>query len=106
MAEHGHNPLSHVLDHDTIEIPWPSPPTYEWQIHLPNILGLRITRFMVMELVAAVLLVAILVPVVSHIRRNPVSRGWFTNMFEAMLLFIRDEVARPAIGGHGADKFL
>ena len=28
------------------------------------------------------------------------------NMFEAMLLFIRDEVARPAIGGHGADRFL
>ena len=28
------------------------------------------------------------------------------NMFEAMILFIRDEVARPAIGGHGADRFL
>ena len=28
------------------------------------------------------------------------------NMFEAMLLFIRDDVARPAIGGHGADRFL
>ena len=28
------------------------------------------------------------------------------NMFEAMLLFIRDQVARPAIGGHGADPFL
>jgi F-type H+-transporting ATPase subunit a len=27
-------------------------------------------------------------------------------MFEAMLLFIRDQVARPAIGGHGADRFL
>ena len=27
-------------------------------------------------------------------------------MFEAMLLFIRDDVARPAIGGHGADRFL
>ena len=27
-------------------------------------------------------------------------------MFEAMILFIRDEVARPAIGGHGADAFL
>ena len=28
------------------------------------------------------------------------------NMFEAMILFIRDQVARPAIGGHGADRFL
>ena len=28
------------------------------------------------------------------------------NMFEAMILFIRDDVARPAIGGHAADRFL
>jgi F-type H+-transporting ATPase subunit a len=27
-------------------------------------------------------------------------------MIEAMLLFIRDDVARPAIGGHAADQFL
>ena len=45
----------------------------------------------------------ILIPVVRHIARQHVSRGWFMNMFEAMILFIRDEVARPAIGGHGAD---
>ena len=47
-----------------------------------------------------------MVPVVRHISRNYISRGWFPNMFEAMLLFIRDDVARPAIGGHGADRFL
>lgn len=106
MAEHGHNPLSHVLDHDTLEIPWPAPPSYEWQIHLPKIAGFQITRFMVMELIAAVLVVLVMIPVVRHIRRNPVSKGWFANMFEAMILFIRDDVARPAIGGHGADRFL
>ncbi len=61
---------------------------------------------MVMELIAGVLMLAILVPVVRHIARTPYSRGWFMNMFEAMILFIRDEVARPAIGGHGADRFL
>src|SRR4051794_21227478 len=99
MAEHGHNPLSHVLDHPTLEIPWPSRPTYELQIPLPNIFGLQITRFMFMELVAAVLVVLAMISVVGHIRRNQVSRGWFSNMFEAMILFIRDEVARPAIGG-------
>ena len=61
---------------------------------------------MVMELVAAILVVLIMIPVVRHPRRHPVDRGWFMNMFEAMFLFIRDEVARPAIGGHGADRFL
>jgi len=106
MAGHSENPLGHVIDHPTIELPWFRPPSYELRIDLPSIAGLQITRFMVMELVAAILMIAILLPVVRHIARSPFSRGWFMNLFEAMLLFIRDEVARPAIGGHGADRFL
>jgi len=106
MAEHTASPLDHVIDHPTIEIPWVSPPKFEWTIDLPPIAGFQITRFMVMELIAAVLIVAIVVPVVRHIARTPYSRGWFMNLFEALLLFIRNDVARPAIGGHGADHFL
>jgi len=102
MAEHSPNPLDHVIDHPTIEIPW----VYEWTPGLPQIAGFQITRFMVMELVVAVLMVSIMVPVVRHIARTPFSRGWFMNMFEAMLLFIRDQLVRPAIGGHAADRFL
>jgi F-type H+-transporting ATPase subunit a len=108
MAGHSDNPLSHVLDSNTIELPWWShhPSRFTYEIHLEPIFGIPITRFMVMELVAAVLMVAVLVPVVRHIARNPVSHGWFMNMIESILMFIRDEVARPAIGGHGADRFL
>jgi F-type H+-transporting ATPase subunit a len=106
MAEHRENPLSHVLDHDTLEIPWFRPPAYELQFKLWNIGGFQITRFMVMEVVVALLMIVVLIPVVKHIARQSVTRGWFMNMFEAVLLFIRDEVARPSIGGHGADRFL
>lgn len=106
MAEHGNDPLSHVIDHSTLDFPWFNAPSYELSILLPKVLGVQITRFMVMELVAAALLTLVMVPVVRHIARNQVSRGWFMNMFEAILLFIRDQIARPAIGGHGADKFL
>jgi F-type H+-transporting ATPase subunit a len=106
MAGHAENPLAHVIDHETIELPWFTPPNFEWTIHLPAPGGFQITRFMVMELLAGFLMLVILVPVVRHIARTHVSRGWFMNMFEAMLLFIRDDVARPAIGGHGADRFL
>ncbi len=106
MAEHSANPLDHVVDHPSLELPWYNPPTYEWKIDLPPIGGFQITRFMVMELVVAVLMLAILIPVVRHIARTPFSRGWFMNMFEAVLLFIRDQIARPAIGGHAADRFL
>jgi len=106
MAELTANPLDHVVDHPTLEIPWVSPPKFELTFDLPRIGGFQITRFMVMEVIAAVLIVSIMVPVVRHIARTPYSRGWFMNMFEAVLLFIRDEVVRPAIGGHGADRFL
>ena len=106
MPGHGANPLEHVLDHPELEIPWVTPPRFELKIHLPQVFGLQITRFMVMELVAAVLVIVVIVPVVRHISRNYVSRGRFANMIEAMLLFIRDDVARPAIGGHAADRFL
>ena len=106
MPGHGPNPLEHVLDNHELEIPWVNPPRFELKIHLPPILGFQITRFMVMELVAALLVIVVMVPVVRHISRNYISRGWFPNMIEAMLLFVRDDVARPAIGGHGADRFL
>lgn len=98
----GHdNPLSHVIDHDTLHFLW-------WEVSLPKIpgLGTPITRFMVMEVVAAVLVVALMVPLAAHVRKNRVSRGWFMNLIESLVLFIRDGIARPAIGGHGADAYL
>ena len=101
-----HDPLAHVVDHPTLEFFWPVGPTYQLELHLPRILGFQITRFMVMELVAAALALAILIPTVRHMRRNNVTKGGLFNAVEAILLFIRDEVARPAIGGHHAEKFL
>jgi F-type H+-transporting ATPase subunit a len=107
MAEHS-NPLTHVADHPNLEIPWWNPPTFERLVPLPEIpgLGFQITRFMVMELIAALLMAAILIPTVRHIAKTRLSRGRFYNAFEALLLFIRDDIARPSIGGHAADRFL
>lgn len=105
MAGHGDSPLAHVVDHPTLELPyWRAP--YGVELALPNIGGLQITRFMVTEVIAAVLVVLVAVPLARHMSRQSVTRGWFLNLFEAMTLFIRDDVARPAIGGHGADRFL
>ena len=105
MAGHSDSPLAHVVDHPTLELPhWSAP--YGVELDLPNIAGFQITRFMVTEVIAAVLVVLVMIPLARHVARQHVSRGWFMNMFEAMALFIRDDVARPAIGGHAADKFL
>jgi F-type H+-transporting ATPase subunit a len=116
MPGHNESPLSHVVDHPTLELPrlwlpwrdaaedWRFP--HAWEIHLPQIGGIQITRFMVTELIAAILVVLVIVPLARHVARRHVSHGVFMNAFEGMVLFIRDQVARPAIGGHGADKFL
>src|SRR4051812_39798249 len=103
MAGHGDNPLAHVIDHPTLELPWYPHPV---EVVLPNLGGFQVTRFMVTEVVAALLVVLVVVPLTRHVARQHVTKGWFLNMFEAMVLFIRDDVARPAIGGHGADRFL
>ncbi len=100
MAEHDNNPLSHVVDHSTLEIPFTG-----GEIDLP----FGITRFMVMEVVAAVLVILVVVPLARHVAKHRVTRGKFWNMFEAILLFIRDGIARPAIDGkdhgeHGHDE--
>jgi F-type H+-transporting ATPase subunit a len=97
---HAHNPLDHVVDHPSLDLP------ILGEIDLPVVFGLQITRFMVMEVVAAVLVAAIMIPLARHVARNRVTRGPFWNIFEAMVVFIRDGIARPAIGGHGADDFL
>jgi F-type H+-transporting ATPase subunit a len=104
---HKESPLHHVMDSPQLEFPWGKDgmlvdlPT----IHL-GLFDLQITRFMVMELVAALLIAGIIIPLARHIAKNPITRGRFLNAFEVLVLFIRDGVARPAIGGHDADRFL
>ena len=131
----GHNPLdpnelfSHVEDSDElhvpriltpdksghIKIPQPlktEPPIYEARTGQPIIdsnfkpLDLKITKFMIIELVAAILLCVFFIGLAQALRGGALPRGRFRNMLEAMLLYFRDKVARPCIGGHDADKFV
>jgi F-type H+-transporting ATPase subunit a len=106
MPEHGHSPLTHVVDQPTLELPAFRYP-YGWEFNLEQATRpLGLTRFMFSELVAAVLVAVVAILLARHVRREQVTRGRFMNIFEAMALFIRDQVARPAIGGHAADAFL
>ena len=99
-----HSPLDHVVDNTFLEIPvlgnYPLP-----RISL-GFTSFQLTRFMVMELLAAALIILIIVPMARHVARRPVTKGPLLNAFEAMLLYIRDVVVRPTIGGHDADAFL
>jgi F-type H+-transporting ATPase subunit a len=55
--------------------------------------------------VAAILIVLIFVPLARKLAKGP-PKGRFWNMFEALILFIRNQVVRPAVGSHDAARFL
>ena len=83
------NPLEHIVDHAyrTVQVG-----------------GLELTvlsKHVVVELIAAVLLVIVLCSVAR--RREPVPRG-LANFFEAICQYLRTHVALPALGEH-TDRF-
>jgi F-type H+-transporting ATPase subunit a len=90
----------HVQDANAFELPFGK------TIELPAIYGHQITKFMFLELVAAILIVLIFVPLARKLANGNPPKGRFWNMFEAMILFIRNQVVRPAIGRHDANRFL
>lgn len=69
-------------------------------------LDFKITKFMLLELVAAVIVAAAFIWLARKVRHGDPPRGRLWNLLETLVVFIRDQVARPAIGKHDADRFL
>jgi F-type H+-transporting ATPase subunit a len=67
--------------------------------------GFCISRFMILELVAAAILAFVFIRLARKIEDGGPPRGRFVNFFEAVLVFLRDEVVVPTIGKHDAHKF-
>jgi F-type H+-transporting ATPase subunit a len=68
--------------------------------------GFCISKFMILTAVAAAAIALIFIKLAKRVKTGDRPRGRFWNLFESMLLFVRDEVARPAIGKHDADKYV
>ncbi len=69
-------------------------------------LQLQLTKFMVLEVVVGLLMIGIFVPLAWRLKSGKPPKGLLTNLFDTILLFLRDQVARPAIGRHDADRFV
>jgi F-type H+-transporting ATPase subunit a len=69
-------------------------------------LDFKITKFMLIELAAALILCLLFIGLGRALKGGAIPRGRFRNLLEAMLLFFRDNVARPCIGHHDADRFV
>jgi len=128
-AHHVPDPMDHVLDAPHWEffdrlfgepVAWHLPgfqlfPSFD--VRPFDLLGLhfpgyhfsgyfQLTKYMILELIAAFLIVAIFVPLARRARSGIHPRGPFWNAFEGVLTFIRDDVARPNLGEHNAEAFL
>jgi F-type H+-transporting ATPase subunit a len=64
------------------------------------------TKFVVLELIAAIIVAAIFIPYARRIQNGDRPVGRFWNLIDVMVCYIRDEVAVPGIGSHDAKRFL
>lgn len=96
-----HSPLDHVIDSDH----WVIFESLGWEFHIPHVGNVTITKYMLLELLAAALIILIFVPIARRAKDGEPPKGIFWNMFETLLTFIRDQVAKPCIG-HDYDKFV
>ncbi|HLN31888.1 MAG TPA: F0F1 ATP synthase subunit A [Gemmataceae bacterium] len=57
-------------------------------------------------MIAAFLIIVIFIPLCRRAQKGGLPKGPFWNTFEAFLTFIRDEVAKPNLGDHDADRYV
>ncbi len=100
--EHGH-------EHNGIEIPSITGFTKETPMigtaEKPIFIG-RLSKFMVLELVAAVLLTVVFVWLAKKIKSGDRPKGAIWNLLESFVVYIKDEVVKPAVGEHDYLRFL
>lgn len=104
-------------DLPTIEwLPSPGKMFMKWTGELPanaSVMGVTITKFMVLELVAAGIVFFVFWGLAKRARGGAPVKGRWWNFWEMLALYIREEVARPMLavehahgddhGGHGHD---
>ena len=69
-------------------------------------LELKITKFMVLEVVIAIIICVFFIMLAKGLRGGERAKGRLWNLLEVFLLYIRDDIARPCIGKHDADRFV
>src|SRR5262245_55022493 len=104
---HEHDPFEELSD------------SYHWLIfkndwfeigfNLPKFEGAvlkGISKFMVLELIASGLILAIYIPLARRMQSGALPKGCWDNAFESLLTFIRNDVAKPNLGDHEADRYM
>jgi F-type H+-transporting ATPase subunit a len=62
--------------------------------------GFCVSKYMILELLLAGILLLLFTRLAKRLQSGEPAKGAFANLFEAMILFVRDQIARPAIDSH------
>lgn len=98
MDHHGHQPVYEAV--------WQPNTGNEFIDRSVLPLDFVVTKFMVIELAVALICVVLFGWLAAQIRGGKAAKGRLANMLEAFLIFIRDDIAKAAIGKKDADKFV
>ena len=107
-ADSHEDPFHHVRDSVGFDLPGGPIDSHGHGVGIPDIplpefLGVPLTKFMVLQVVAAVIVFIIFRGLAKRISGGEPVKGRFWNFWEAIALYIRDEVVRPTIGDHHHD---
>jgi F-type H+-transporting ATPase subunit a len=92
------NPILHSNDGDILFLPFgASIDLFQYTL---------MSRFMFLNLVAAILVATAFLAYVGVQRRYGYAKGGFFNALEALLVYVRNDIAVPSIGKKDADRFL
>ena len=64
------------------------------------------TKFVVLELLAAILIAAVVIPYARRVKSGDRPKGKFWNMIDVVVCYVKSEIAEPAIGKSDAKRFL
>ena len=115
MSAEGYNPIHHVQDATSLELPFNI--HISWQtvdVPVPECLQAYLgtepfhfgTKYMLLELAAFLICCFIFIPLARKIRTGEPVKGRFANMMEAMIMFVRNDIAIPNIGKAHVNAYL
>ncbi|SFJ53619.1 F0F1 ATP synthase subunit A [Planctomicrobium piriforme] len=90
LAEHG--TFHHVYDFTHFELP------FNGSLRIPSLGDFDLTKFMLLQIVAALLVYLIFSGLARRAAGGKVVSGWFWNFWEMLAVYLRDELVRPVIG--------
>src|SRR5258708_34007000 len=94
LAAHDPNPMHHVQDSSAWEF-FDRMAGDKVELQLPHLFGFQITKFMLLELLAAGLILAIYIPLARRAANGALPKRPLWNCFESLPTFIRNEGGRP-----------